>query len=77
MGFIIFAILFLDIGLIFGSVDDMYIGALLYFLVYFLIYIGLKIPLKLGIIFNIFYFTWVIVRPLILLYIFYTFGFYF
>lgn len=67
MDFVIGVILFFDIALIFQHVYDMYIGVALYFIVYFFIYIGLKIPFKLGIMFNIFYFTWVIVRPLLLL----------
>lgn len=67
MNFVIGVILFFDIALIFQHVYDMYIGVALYFIVYFFIYIGLKRPFKLGIMFNIFYFTWVIVRPLLLL----------
>ncbi len=69
MDFVIGIILFFDIRLILGPTDDIYIGTLLYSIVYLFIYIKLKKSFKLGIIFYIFYFIWVIVRPLILLYI--------
>lgn len=62
-------ILFIDISLILGPTDDIYIGTLLYSIIYLFIYIKLKKSFKLGIIFYILYFTWVIVRPLLLLYV--------
>ena len=65
-------IAFIDINLFENIVNNIYEGIFLYLVIYILIYIAfvklLLNDLAVKIIFNILFFTWVIVRPLVVLY---------
>lgn len=62
-------ILYSDILFLERSVEKFYVGVILYFVIYLFLYIFISKTLKINKIIKILFFSWIIIRPLILLYL--------
>lgn len=61
-------ILFSDILFIERLVDKFYVGVILYFVIYIILYLLISKTLKINRMIKVLFFSWAIVRPLVLLY---------